>query len=304
MKKTNKIPALWIDTDPGIDDGFCLIAAYEMDQFEVVGISSVNGNVDVQQATKNIFYILEQLDWEIPVYEGEAHPLSEEVLERGVHGNTGLGYLDPDQEGIIADPEEISAIDGIYQTAKELGQMDILAIGPLTNIAMALEKYPDLPEYIGEVIIMGGELGKGNVTAFAEFNFYIDPVAVNRVLEAFDCRVLGLNITETMGFTSKDRQWFDDILGKKGEVLRSFLDYVIEYREIDGEILPVHDLYALYAYAYQTAVIYDEKKVKIIEKGEKRGAVETNEKGYTTLFGIEGNFEHFHRFMKEVFLGK
>lgn len=188
-----------IDTDPGIDDAVALLLALAArEKLEVLGLTTVNGNVDVDQVTKNVFKILKIAGRsDIPVYKGSGEP-----LERGnthceeFHGDDGLGNLG--MEDCTGNLQEESAVDFLVRKAREeKGELTIVPIGPLTNIAKAVQKDPAFAENVKEVVIMGGAEKTGNMSPHAEFNFYTDPEAAKIVMGAGFKKVtmIGLDAT-------------------------------------------------------------------------------------------------------------
>lgn len=166
---------IWIDCDTGVDDALALLVACRLEQLQIVGISTVSGNVHLDRSTENTLKVLELAGAEIPVYRGAEKPLYlpyEDASE--FHGPDGLGgaELPPAQTR----PKELPAWDALYACAKEWnGELTVVTIGPMTNLATALLRYPDLKRHIKQVVIMGGTTGKGNCTPYAEYNIYADP---------------------------------------------------------------------------------------------------------------------------------
>lgn len=174
-----------IDTDCGIDDAIAIMIAltYE-NEVEIKAITTVTGNTYVDQVTKNVLRLLDFFNRkDIKVYKGASKPLINK-LERGakIHGEDGLG--DINLKYSERSEEKINAIEAIYKIAKEEGKIDIITLGPLTNISIALNLYPDLKNYINLIYAMGGAIEVGNVTRFAEFNFHADPESVQIVLDS------------------------------------------------------------------------------------------------------------------------
>lgn len=175
-----------IDTDPGIDDALAiLLALAAKDELDVVALTTVNGNVGVEQVTKNVFKILEVAGRrDIPVYRGNAKPLMRENDHcEEFHGDDGLGNLG--MEECVGTVEAESATDFLIRKAREeKGEITLVPIGPLTNIAEAIQKDPEFVQNIKEVVIMGGAEHGGNMSPHAEFNFWMDPEAAKIVFQA------------------------------------------------------------------------------------------------------------------------
>lgn len=175
---------IFIDSDCGIDDAVAIMMALASPEVNVTGISAVAGNVGLDHVVDNITKLLSYFGRdEIPVFRGASSSLLGQNLQAGgVHGENGLGNV---ELPFTRKKEDSSrAPEGLYKTAKENPGLTLVAIGPLTNVAVALNLYPDLKEYIHDMVIMGGAINFGNVTKFAEFNFAADPEAAHFVLNA------------------------------------------------------------------------------------------------------------------------
>lgn len=188
-----------IDTDPGIDDAVAiLLALAAKDELDVIGLTTVNGNVGVEQVTQNLFKILNVAGRrDIPVYKGNFKPLMRENEHcEEFHGDDGLGNLGFDEtEGCV---EKESATDYLIRKVREeKGQITLVPIGPLTNIAEAIQKEPEFVKNVKRLVIMGGAEGKGNMSPHAEFNFWTDPEAAKIVFQAGfeDVTMVGLDAT-------------------------------------------------------------------------------------------------------------
>jgi purine nucleosidase len=177
---------IWIDTDPGIDDAFAMAMLFASPEVEVVGISSVFGNVTTDLTTKNARILLEAAGkTHIPVCRGAYFPLGVPLgTSPFVHGHNGLGDMplpEPSMpESPLRAPQAI--VDCILSNP---GQITLLPIGPLTNIAMAYLLEPRISQLVKEVVIMGGAVHcPGNITPTAEANFFHDPHAAQLVISA------------------------------------------------------------------------------------------------------------------------
>ncbi len=190
---------LIIDTDPGIDDTMAIYYALESPGLEVVGLTTVFGNVDVEMATENALRLLEIADCpHIPVAVGAAHSLLYPYhgAVPHIHGEDGQGnvFLDPP----TLDPIDQTAADFIVeQVMMHPGEITLVPIGPLTNIALALRLEPRIVENVKRLVLMGGAaLVPGNVNPAAEANIYGDPEAAKMVFEAaWDVTMVGLDVT-------------------------------------------------------------------------------------------------------------
>jgi inosine-uridine nucleoside N-ribohydrolase len=201
---------LVIDTDPGIDDALALVLALSSPDVSVEGIATVAGNVDVDQATTNLLRLLAVADPAIPirVAKGAAAPLKATLVTAAhVHGDDGLGNLDQfvDADGRLRYPKPVHALemqdgaDLILELADRFGgDLVLVALGPLTNVALALERDRRTLARVGRIVVMGGAVSvPGNVTPAAEFNFYVDPDAAAAVLDAgLPLEIVPLDVTE------------------------------------------------------------------------------------------------------------
>ncbi|WP_353854180.1 nucleoside hydrolase [Bacillus sp. Bos-x628] len=205
MANTKK---LILDVDTGIDDAIGILLAVKSHQFHILGVTTVCGNVSVDAATLNTCKVLELVEAvDIPVVKGSATPLLRAPhYEHQVHGEDGIGGALKDvypkktaDDGFAPD----FIIDQVLQHPK---QVTLVLTGPLTNLALAVKKCPELIHHVKEVIFMGGVVqGQGNVTPVAEFNTYADPEAAKVVLEAGfpSLTQVGLDVTRQVLLTDE-----------------------------------------------------------------------------------------------------
>ena len=188
---------LLMDVDTGVDDALALLLALASPEVELVGISTVAGNVPLSRTTDNTLRLLQ---WagrsDVPVYAGAEQPLVRDpVAADDVHGATGLGAAQ------LPEARRSPAGDGVEFLLSTLqarpGEMTLVATGPLTNLAQAETRVPGVLRQARQVVIMGGAVGvPGNVTPAAEFNFYADPHAARQVLaSAAELMLVGLDVT-------------------------------------------------------------------------------------------------------------
>ncbi|MCJ7518950.1 MAG: nucleoside hydrolase, partial [Anaerolineaceae bacterium] len=169
---------LVIDTDAGVDDAQAILLAFGYKDAEIVAFTTVNGNVDVSKTTANVLKVLDLVGKDVPVYRGCESPLVAEPHHASyVHGEDGLG--DCGIPNSKRQPEKKHAVLALVDLANENpGQLNLVAIGPLTNLAVALQLDPDLPKKYADLTIMGGAIyAKGNTNITAEFNIFVDPEA-------------------------------------------------------------------------------------------------------------------------------
>ena len=192
---------LLLDVDPGNDDAIALFIALAADDIDVVGVTTVAGNTTVENATQNTLSLLELVDrTEVPGAKGAHRPLADELeTAEYVHGPDGLPEVVREDLSVSStDPVDQHAVDFILeQAAKHGDELTIAALGPPTNIALALAKDPALSEMVGDIYLMGGALKTtGNVTPQASFNFYVDAPAAARVIQDAYPKIVGLDVTE------------------------------------------------------------------------------------------------------------
>jgi inosine-uridine nucleoside N-ribohydrolase len=187
-----------IDTDPGVDDGMAIQIAMNSEEFEIIGLTTVFGNVSVERATINALRLVHISGRSIPVVKGAANPLKGK-FNGGVpfvHGDDGQGNTWQEESPLSS--LEISAFEFLeQQISLNKNEITIIAIGPLTNLALALELNPSIAGLVREIIIMGGNaFCSGNATPAAEANVLSDPDAADLVLGAgWPITMVGLDVT-------------------------------------------------------------------------------------------------------------
>jgi purine nucleosidase len=173
-----------IDTDTASDDAVALIMALRSESERVIAITTVAGNVNVQQATRNALYTTDLCGVSTPVYQGAGKPLARSLVTADwFHGKDGLGdhgYPAPRRSA-----EKQHAVEAIISLVRSNPGILLVTLGPLTNIALALAEAPDLVGNIGRAVIMGGApCCEGNVTPAAEYNMWVDPEAARMVFRS------------------------------------------------------------------------------------------------------------------------
>ena len=173
-----------IDTDTASDDAVALIMALRSSDVQVEAITVVAGNVPLEQATSNALYTVELCDAEVPVFAGADRPLARELqIADWFHGRDGLG--DHGYRPSRRSTETEHAVNTIIRVVKEVPGIEIITLGPLTNIALALSREPALASRVSRCVVMGGApCCEGNVTPAAEFNIWVDPEAARIVFRS------------------------------------------------------------------------------------------------------------------------
>jgi purine nucleosidase len=233
-----------LDTDPGIDDACAILLALASPELSLEGLSIVHGNCSLEQGTKNALSVLELAgSSRIPVARGCELPLVQpSLLAPETHGDTGLGYAKlPNPR---ARPLGRHGIDFlIEQILASPGEITLVAIGPLTNIALAIRQEPRIVEALKELIIMGGAIRQeGNATALAEFNTSVDPHAAHIVYHAgVPTTLVPLDVTYQCILTPTDvnrLQKTDSPITKfVADATRFYMEFHDEYQKIDGCVI-------------------------------------------------------------------
>ena len=208
-----------VDTDPGNDDLLAIIMALNSTKLDLLGLTVVGGNATLKDTTNNALSILTYMKrTDIPVYVGDPSALNEKFTtpeevddfnshRSRIHGASGL-HINLPKPSVSAKKDH--AIDFIIQEARaNKGQLVLVPIGPLTNIALAINKEPNLKNWVKSIHVMGGAVNvAGNVTSYAEFNIYCDPVAANEVFSSgIDIKLCGLDITQHTSVKKHETNW-------------------------------------------------------------------------------------------------
>ena len=234
-----------IDCDPGIDDAVALCLALFDPRLEVKAITATEGNVGAQQASRNVQAIIDQLDPPLYPRIGVASPLENAppIDGRHFHGEDGLGNAGFVVSELHHQHPAEKVICDVVRAAPE--EITILALGPLTNIARAFVRDPELPSMVGRIIMMGGSVaGIGNVTPAAEYNMYYDPHSAREVFRSPTTKTLvPLDVTNrvvlTLGFVNE----LPDETTRAGAFLRRILPFAFRaHRQNLGlEGIHLHD---------------------------------------------------------------
>ena len=237
-----------IDTDPGQDDAVAiLLALASPDDIEVLAITAVAGNVPLELTAKNARIVCELAGrTDLPVFAGCDRPIGRTlVTAEHVHGKTGLdGPVLPDPQMPLQDQH---AVDFIIETlrAQPAGTITLCPLGPLTNIATALTKAPDIAQKIATIVLMGGAYFEvGNITPTAEFNIYVDPEAADIVFKSgIDITVMPLDVTHKALVTKPRNDAFRALGTPVGNAVAEMTDFFERFdKEKYGSAgAPLHD---------------------------------------------------------------
>ncbi len=261
------IPLL-VDCDPGLDDAVALLLALASPEVEVLGITTVAGNQTVEKTTRNALQVLELGGRpEIPVAVGAARPLvGQLVVAADAHGESGLDGPSLPEPKI--EPVGAPAVDFLAERLQRAdGPVTLVALGPLTNVALLLAHEPDAAERIRRIVLMGGAIGPGNMTPSAEFNIWIDTEAAHRVFESgVPLTMVGLDVTNRAVLTPEHADALRE-RGPVGAAVGAMLDFYLGFylSAYDHGGAPIHDALAM-AHVIRPAVLTTEARPVAIER--------------------------------------
>ncbi|MFV0296212.1 MAG: nucleoside hydrolase [Hyphomicrobiaceae bacterium] len=240
---------LLIDCDPGHDDAVAILFAAR--HLDLVGITTVHGNNSLDNVTRNALALLELAGIDVLVAAGASAPLAQ--LQRDIADVHGPGGLDgADLPAPRRRPLETHAVDFIIEMARgHREELVLAAIGPQTNVALALAREPRLKQWIREITVMGGSTDRGNVTPAAEFNIHCDPEAAWAVFNSgIPIRMVGLNVTRRTGVSDDDIAKLMGSGATVGMTIGQLLTfYLARQRERRGVVsAPMHDVCAIIPY--------------------------------------------------------
>lgn len=219
-----------IDCDPGIDDSLALLLSLNSHELDVIGITIVSGNVSANQGAKNALKVLKLMKREdIKVYIGESTPLVRDlVTAQDTHGEDGLGETNYEEANIEIN---YNGIDFILDNAKK-GDVSIIALGPLTNLAKALEKDESSFNMIKEIVSMGGAFkSHGNCSQVAEFNYWVDPHSVKNIFDKSKVpfSMVGLDVTREIILTPNLIEVINQIGGEIGKFIVDITRFYVDF---------------------------------------------------------------------------
>ncbi len=289
---------LILDTDPGVDDAMAFYYAHACEEIELLALTTVFGNVSVEDATNNALWMVEDAGSSAKVFAGCAEPLEipRNPAPVEIHGKTGTGGIElPLPTGKA---EDQSAPEYLVEAARAApGEITVCAVGPLTNIARAIQLDPEFVSNLHQLVIMGGALHvNGNVNAFAEANFWNDPHAANIVLNAQHngrLVIVGLDVTDTIAFTPQDFEDLADASTKTGGFLKEIGDYYMRfYQSRSGQYLcSLHDPAAVIACHRPKLFEMESHTLAVTEIGPELGDLHAVERDETRIGRVCVNSE-------------
>ena len=296
-----------LDTDPGVDDTMAIAYALAHPDIELLGLTTVYGNINIDYTTRNAQYVLDVLGaTSVAVARGASAPSIQTPLPHAdfVHGADGLGNVYPGSEpgkaasapaALRADArhatiESMDAADFIVQNARQFpGEITLVAVGPLTNIAEAYRREPDLPSLVAGLVLMGGTVDEpGNVSPVSEANFLNDPHAADALLAAdWPTTVVGLDVTHRIMLTDSDLKQLDDQAGETGSLIwnssRFYVDFYTNNGAARGAKEPqcaMHDAAAIACVLIPDAFTLVKGAARVIPDGMAIGQLVIDRKGY------------------------
>jgi inosine-uridine nucleoside N-ribohydrolase len=286
------------DTDPGTDDALALMLALNSPELDVRAITVVPGNVTAQMGLENALRMVSLANrCDIPIAAGAQHPLFQKLITAEFwHGKNGLGNVELPPSKCKVDsrfgPDLI--IQLVHASPHEI---TLVPVGPLTNIALAVEKDPSIVPLVKEVIIMGGSITGGNVNASAEANIYNDPEAAQIVFQAgWPLTMSGLEVGDKAVLTRKHLDELGQTHGPINDFIHSIAEYMLQRSEQFGAVgAAMYDPSAVAIAIDPTLVKTQEMHVDVETRGEfTRGETVGNRHG-----GVERNVLHGDRYVIE-----
>ena len=257
---------IFIDCDPGHDDAFALLVACYSNKLDLLGVSTCSGNQTVEKTYRNAFNLLSYFNRnDIPLAKGNPVPLVRESrICPEIHGETGLdGFEFPKYQ--LSEPQ-LSGCDLIVDVVSKNKDIIVVTTGPMTNLALAIKKKPEILKNIKEIVLMGGSTGDGNITKAAEFNILVDPEAADICFKSgVPLRMLGLNVTRQILVT-------DDVIKQAKEIKTKGSDLFVKLMEVFNknqkevfglEAGPLHDPATIISLSNEKAFVFEDMNVSV-----------------------------------------
>ncbi len=268
-----KVPVI-LDVDTGIDDAMAIALASRSESCELVAVTTVAGNTTIDHATRNSLDVLDLMGRaDVPVHRGASRPLSRPLQQAAhVHGNNGIGgaLLPESGRDIGADRGPAAMIRLVKERP---GEITLVCVGPLTNLAIALNVEPSFPEYLRSLVIMGGAyFVPGNVTPAAEFNFYCDPEAADQVLRTPfpDVIAIGLDVTHQVALPRSLWESVRDQAAPAAQLVSVAMESLFSTTDRSG--FYIHDALALGVALDPSLVRTELRSVSVLAGADDRGA--------------------------------
>ncbi|MCM3709083.1 nucleoside hydrolase [Sporosarcina luteola] len=286
-----------IDTDPGIDDVIAITAALFAEELDVKLITTVGGNVGIENTTTNAVNLVNFLGIDTPVAKGADQPLLNKLVSAAkVHGESGVGGYQFEVKENCALLSSKHAVEELRDAILNSNEpITLVPIGPLTNIALLFKMYPEVKNNIKEIVLMGGAVKGGNRTPVAEFNMFVDPHAAKIVFdEQIKIVMCGLDATLQTRISTDDIKEIEGY-GKVGEMVSQLLAHYDSPSSTENDIT-IHDLCTIIYLTRPELFTTKRATVNVVTEGEASGCTIThyNEDGHVHVcLGID--VEEFRR---------
>lgn len=265
-----------IDCDPGIDDSLAIMLALNSEELDVLGITIVSGNVHGEKGAKNALKILKKLNrLDVNVYIGEVNPIKRELITaEDTHGEDGLG------ETFLEEVTEVSykegAVDFIIESLKKEDDISIIALGPLTNIAIAIEREKEAMKNLKELVLMGGAFkSHGNCSQVAEFNFWVDPHGAEKVFNELEKSItmVGLDVTRDIVLTPNYIEMIKQFNEPLGDLIVDITRFYVDFHWMQERTLGcvINDPLAVAYFIDRSLCSGEEYYVDIVTEGKAIG---------------------------------
>ncbi|CAN5784955.1 nucleoside hydrolase [soil metagenome] len=269
----HRVPLI-LDVDTGIDDALAIALAALSDKAELVAVTTVAGNTSIANATRNSLDVLDMLGRsDVPVHRGASRPLARPLQTAPhVHGDNGIGGASlPRSTRQVGKDRGPAAI--IRMAHERPGELTVVCVGPLTNVAIALNVEPDLPSLLKSIVVMGGAyFVPGNVTRAAEFNFYCDPESADQVLGTPfpESILIGLDVTQKAGLSRDQFEQASSAETAGVQLLRSTYGHTFSDPTVGGAF--IHDALAVSVALDRTLISTERHQVRVMAGLDERGA--------------------------------
>ncbi len=281
------------DTDPGTDDAMALMLALNSPELNVRAITVVPGNVTAKQGLENALRMVSLANrCNIPVAAGAQHPLFQKLITAEFwHGKNGLANIELPPSKCKVDPRygPDLIIEMVHAAPHEI---TLVPVGPLTNIALAVEKDPSIVPLVKEVILMGGSITGGNVNAAAEANIYNDPEAAQIVFQAgWPLTMVGLDVGDKTLLTSKHLEQLAQSHGEINDFIYKVASYLVDLAaKFNSPGTPMYDPLAVGVAIDSSLVTAPAMHVDVETRGEfTRGETVANRHGYVEHNVLRGD---------------
>ena len=265
-----------IDCDPGIDDSLAIMLALNSEELDVLGITIVSGNVHGEKGANNALKILKKLDrLDVDVYIGKVDPIKRELITaEDTHGEDGLG------ETFLEEVTEVSykegAVDFIIDSLKSKEDVSIIALGPLTNIAKAIDKDRKAMKSLKELVLMGGAFkSHGNCSQVAEFNFWVDPHAAEKVFNELNRSItmVGLDVAREIVLTPNYIEMIKQFNEPLGDLIVDITRFYVDFHWMQERTLGcvINDPLAVAYFIDRSLCTGEEYYVDVVTEGKAIG---------------------------------